>query len=83
MKFPKKLNVGGVGSVVMGALNIINPAYWLKKVGPKFAINIILNKLYCIAISIVGEETAKIYSKNAFIKIDNSDVELLFAFKYG
>ena len=77
VKAAKKLNVGGVSSVIMGALNIINPAYWSKKVGIKLPLDIALNKICCSAIGIVGDETAKIYSKNAFNNFDSSDEELL------
>ncbi len=66
VKAAKKLNVGGVGTVIKSALNVVNPVYWIKKTSTKLTIDLGINQLFNIAIGIVGEETAKIYSKKAF-----------------
>lgn len=44
-------------------LNIINPAWWVKKSIIDKAINIVVDKLYLIIIAICGEEVYKIVSK--------------------
>ena len=59
-------------SKVNNILNIINPVHWIKKTVVNKTLDIIICKLCEITISIVGEETYKIYSKTVF----NEDVEI-------
>ena len=60
-------NVSKGVSTAKKIINIINPAWWIRKGTTDIIINIVLNKLYLILITIVGEETYKIYSKK-FLK---------------
>lgn len=53
-------------------LDIINPLKWGRKLIVDRIINLIVNQICLVIISIVGEETYKIYSKKVF----NKEVEL-------
>jgi hypothetical protein len=53
-------------------LNIINPLNWGRKLIVDRIMNIVIDQICLVIISIVGEETYKIYSKKVF----NKDVEL-------
>lgn len=64
--------VSGVVGAVKKVINAINPAWWFKKLVISNTMNIITDKICLIVISIVGEETYKIYSK----KIFNESVEI-------
>ena len=59
-------------SALKKVVNALNPVWWFRKLVMDNTINIILNKLYIVAIAVVGEETYKIYSK----KVLNIDVEI-------
>ena len=66
VKAAKKLNVAGIGRAIKGALNIVNPTYWVKKGSAKITLELGFNKIANVIFEIIGEETAKIYSKKAF-----------------
>lgn len=66
MKAEKKLKVRKTANVVFSAINILNPAYWIKKVTVDKLTQMVINKIALSVIGIVGEETYKIYSKNVF-----------------
>lgn len=51
---------------VMGALNIVNPVYWFKKIVVNKSMDLVIRKICVVVIGIVGEETYKIYSKQVF-----------------
>ena len=59
-------NINGASKAIRKAINVINPAWWFKKVVTDNVTNIILNKLCLVVIAVVGEETYKIYSKTIF-----------------
>lgn len=59
-------------SKVKYVLNIINPLNWGRKLIVDRVLNIIIDQICLVVISIVGEETYKIYSKKVF----NKDVEI-------
>lgn len=66
MKMTKKYKIKKVFDTLMGALNIFNPVYWVRRLFINTAIDLALNKLCLSVIGIVGEETYKIYSKRVF-----------------
>ncbi|MBQ3253447.1 MAG: hypothetical protein IJA65_02735 [Acholeplasmatales bacterium] len=70
--FQVGLDIGGAVSTIKKIVNVVNPAWWFRKVFVDKSMNIILNKLCVIIIAVVGEETYKIYSKKVF----NQDVEI-------
>lgn len=65
-KLGKVLKYGGM------ALNAINPVYWFRKLVINTSIDVMTRKVCVVIISVVGEETTKIYSKKLFDK----DVDL-------
>ncbi len=67
VKSAKKLKIGGISSVIKSAINFINPVFWIKKSLMNVTIDVGTNRIVNIIFEIVGEETAKVYSKNAFI----------------
>lgn len=66
MKMTKKYKLKKVFEAVKGVLNIFNPFYWVRRVFINTALDAAVNKLCLSVISIVGEETYKIYSKRVF-----------------
>ncbi len=66
MKVEKRFKVRKTASAIFSAINIINPAYWIRKVTVDKLTQLIINKIALSVIGIVGEETYKIYSKNVF-----------------
>lgn len=76
VKASKKANVGGIAKLASTALNFVNPAYWVKKAVIGTTLNIGSNKVANIIIDIVGQETAKVYSKNLFNTNDKLDQEI-------
>lgn len=72
VKAAKRAQLPKIASVGWAVLNAINPVYWVKKliINPTFSAT--ANKLLDIIIRIVGEETAKVYSKSIF----NNDQEI-------
>ena len=61
----------GIG-IAKKVINVINPAVWVRKAIIDNTMTIVLDKLCMIIISVVGEETYKIYSK----KVLNIDAEI-------
>lgn len=66
MKVEKKFKVRKRIGEFFTAINIANPAYWIKKVTVDKLTQTITLKICLAIIGIVGEETYKIYSKNVF-----------------
>lgn len=58
----------------LGAVNLMNPAYWFRKLVVNKSVGYIENKIALLIIGVVGEETIKVYSKKLFDK----DVEMDF-----
>lgn len=61
-------------------VNVVNPAWWLKKLVFDKTLNIITDKICMVIIAIVGEETYKIYSKTVFnteVSIESNVDELV------
>ena len=78
MKASKKAHVGGIYKITSSILNAINPVHWVRKIMISSSVNIGGNIIANMIIDIVGQETAKVYSKNIF-KDDNIDeaIELI------
>lgn len=72
VKVSKKINIGKIGKTVMGIINIINPAYWIKRLTVDRLYDIIIVKICLASIGVVGEESYKIYSKSVFK--DSADI---------
>ena len=72
MKAAKKAKLGKVLKYGGMALNAVNPVYWFRKLVINTSIDAMTRKVCVVIISVVGEETAKIYSKKLFDK----DVDL-------
>lgn len=52
----------------LGAINLMNPAYWFRKIVINKSVGYIENKIALLIIGVVGEETIKVYSKKLFDK---------------
>lgn len=66
MKVTKKYKVMNVFKTIMGALNVLNPVYWIRRAVINTSLDFAFKKLCLAVIGIVGEETYKIYSKRVF-----------------
>lgn len=64
----KKLKLGKVARYGGMALNAVNPVYWFRKLVLSTSIDAMTRKLCVAIIGVVGEETAKVYSKKLFDK---------------
>lgn len=73
----KKLKVEKVYNVTKNILNIFNPAHWVRKLILGSTLDLGYKKIANIVIDIIGNETAKVYSKNIF----NNDTEISMAIK--
>ncbi len=73
MKVTKKYKLKEAFTTVTGALNVVNPIYWAKKLVVNTTLSYALNKIFLMIIAITAEETYKIYSKNVFNKEVNYD----------
>lgn len=71
-KAAKRYKFGKVFKYGSMAVNAVNPVYWFRKLVLSTSIDAITRKLCVVIIGVVGEETAKVYSKKLFDK----DVEL-------
>jgi len=73
----KKYKVKEIIKTGISALNIVNPFYWVKKGISKISTGLVLKKIVLIIISITGEETYKIYSKQAFREQDPNYIQMM------
>ena len=71
--FQTSLEIGKNVNKAKNILNIINPINWGRKLIVDRIINLIIDRICLVIISIVGEETYKIYSKKVFNKDVNID----------
>ena len=78
--FKNTVKVGKVANKIKNVVSIINPLNWGRKLIVDRIVNLIIDKICIVIISIVGEETYKIYSKKVFnkeVEIDtNVDAEI-------
>lgn len=78
-KVAGELKTKTIGKTISGALNALNPAYWIKKVTVDKLTNLIIIKICLAVIQIIGEETYKIYSKSVFTtKEESFDIDELY-----
>lgn len=70
--FKNTVKVGKIASKIKTVLSIINPINLGRKLIVDKIVNLIIDKICIVIISIVGEETYKIYSKKVF----NKEVEI-------
>ena len=77
VKAAKSKAVKRTMKVTLGAINLFNPAYWFRKLVINTSMDFVTKKICLMIISVVGEETSKIYSKKLFDK----DLELDFVDK--
>lgn len=54
--------------VALTALNVMNPAYWFRKLVINTSMDFVTKKICLMIIGVVGEETSKVYSKKLFDK---------------
>lgn len=73
----KKYKVGKIIKTSGMILNALNPFYWIKKGTTKIVTATLYKKIMLIIISIAGEETYKIYSKQAFKEQDPSYIKMM------
>lgn len=80
VKTTRKYKIGEALGAAKKVINIVNPVWWVRKFVANKAMNIVIKKLCIVMISVVGEETAKIYSKSIYdqyITIDSGVAELV------
>ena len=73
----KKFKFKEIYGFALTLINIINPYFWFKKIVINPSINLLLNKVFLVCYSIIGEETYNVYSKQAFVEEDSKLKELL------
>lgn len=77
VKTAKKINLGGIVGVVRNALGVLNPSYYMNKFGTYIIIEKGFNKIAKTILNIIGEESAKIYSKNVFVSDEEIEKEIV------
>lgn len=80
VKSTKKYKIGQALGAAKKVLNIVNPVWWTKKFVASKALDIVINKLCLVIISVVGEETNNIYSKSIYdsaVDVDSGVGELV------
>lgn len=66
IKASKKYKVKQTFNSFKKVINVVNPFWWARNLVIDTSLNLIISKLCLISISIVGEETYRIYSKKVF-----------------
>ena len=77
IKLAKKYKLSKVTRFFSSLINVINPVFWFKKLIINPSIKLLFNKVFLMCYTIIGEETYKVYSKQAFIEDDAQLKELL------
>ena len=77
VKATKKYKFDKMWNFARAALNVINPVYWIKKLVINPSMGLIMKKISLLIISIAGEETFRIYSKQAFSEQDEEFAKLV------
>ena len=68
IKLAKSKTVQTTMKVSLGAINILNPAYWFRKLVVSTSVDFVTQRIGMMIIGVVGEETSKVYSKKLFDK---------------
>ncbi|WCA22246.1 hypothetical protein [Candidatus Phytoplasma oryzae] len=63
-------------NIFTNTINIFNPFYWFKKIFLNNFYNILINKIGCSIIFILGEEFYKIYSKQLFDSSEEKNLDI-------
>ena len=77
VKTAEKYKVNKIYGIAKMVLKSVNPLYWFKKLVINNVIDKIMQKIYLVVISIAGEETFKVYSKQAFTVQDEEFEQLV------
>ncbi len=75
-KYAREKELNKKRRLIVGALNIINPFYWVRSFVVNKSFDIIVSKVCLATIAIVGEETYKVYSKKVFDKETDLDTNV-------
>lgn len=78
-KVAKNKSVNRAVKVTLGAVNVFNPAYWFRKIVIHKSLDFVSKRIALLTLAVVGEETAKVYSKKLFdkeVELDLVDKEL-------
>ncbi len=75
-KYAREKELNKKRRMIVGALNIINPFYWVRSFVVNKSFDIIVSKVCLATIAIVGEETYKVYSKKVFDKSADLDTNV-------
>lgn len=80
VKAGQKVDAKKIGKTVLGVINVLNPAYWVKRLTVDKLYDVIIVRISLATIAIVGEETYKIYSKSVFKDPEdlNIDIDALY-----
>ena len=71
VKTAEKYKVGKVAKYATMAINAINPFYWFKKAVIDTSFSLITKKLYLIVLAIIGEQTNKVFSREALVEMED------------
>ncbi|MGM9857978.1 MAG: hypothetical protein ACI311_01855 [Bacilli bacterium] len=77
VKAAEKMKVGKVAKYASMAFNCINPFYWFKKAVFDTSFALITKKITLVAIAVVGEQTNRVFSKEALYEESGEIDELL------
>lgn len=66
IKTTKKYKINEAWNAAKKVINVVNPVWWVRKFVINKGMDIISKKLCIVLISVVGEETYKIYSKSIY-----------------
>jgi len=75
MKLNRKLKISKIFSIGKAVLNYANPIYWFRKLAIKPTTVLVTKEVCKLIISIVGEETNKVYSKSLFKHTEEETVK--------
>lgn len=78
MKLSRKLKLQKFYSASRTVLNYANPVYWFRKIAIKPTAEVVTKEVCKYIISIVGEETNKVYSKSFREEKNDADLEAKF-----
>lgn len=76
VKLAEEVQVKKISKTVMGVLNAVNPAYWVKRFTVDKLYDLVIVRICMAVIAITGEETYKIYSKRVFVEPKDLDLEI-------
>jgi hypothetical protein len=76
VKAAEEATVKKIGKTVLGVLNAVNPAYWVKRITVDKLYDLIIVRISLAVIAITGEETYKVYSKRVFVEPKDLDLNI-------